>query len=41
MIITYDGMARYDPFVQAILYDVRVDDAIVHCSLAKDTSPFL
>jgi hypothetical protein len=40
MTIIYDGPARYDPFGRAILYDVRIDDAIVHCSFAKDALAF-
>jgi hypothetical protein len=40
MTITYSGTARYDPSARAILYDVRIDDAVVHCSFAKDALAF-
>jgi hypothetical protein len=40
MTITYDGTARHDPSARAILYNVRIDDTIVHCSFATDALAF-
>jgi hypothetical protein len=40
MTITYAGTARYDPCARTILYDVRIDDVVVHCSFATDALAF-
>jgi hypothetical protein len=40
MTITYAGKASYDPLASAILYDVSIDGAVVHCSFAKEFLAF-